>query len=220
MGIPPIASYPVPTPEELPANTVAWTADPARAALLIHDMQRYFVAPFTAGQPPVSGMVANILALRELADEWGMPVVYTAQPGSMSRLERGLLHDFWGPGMTADPEARDIIAELAPREGDVVLTKWRYSAFHGTTLGNVLHQRRRDQLIVCGVYAHVGCLMTALDAFTMDIQPFVVADAVADFSAERHRMALQYTAERCGVVSTSAQIARELGDSALLGVSA
>ena len=64
----------------------------------------------------------------------------------------------------------------------------------------------RDQLIVCGVYAHVGVLMTAVDAFTNDIQTFLVADAVADFSADYHRMALEYAAERCASVVTAGQV--------------
>ncbi len=40
--IPPIMPYPMPDGTELPANIARWTADPARAVLLIHDMQRYF----------------------------------------------------------------------------------------------------------------------------------------------------------------------------------
>jgi trans-2,3-dihydro-3-hydroxyanthranilic acid synthase len=48
-------------------------------------------------------------------------------------------------------------------------------------------------LLVCGVYAHVGCLVT----FSHDIQPFLVADAVADFSPQYHQLALSYAAERC-----------------------
>ena len=70
---------------------------------------------------------------------------------------------------------------------------------------------RRDQLIICGVYAHVGVLATAIDAFTHDIQPFLVADALADFTLEHHRMALDYAAQRCAVVSTTGELLRQLG---------
>jgi bifunctional isochorismate lyase/aryl carrier protein len=105
--------------------------------------------------------------------------------------------------MGTDDNGRQIIGELAPGPRDVVLTKWRYSAFHGTTLANILHRYRCDQLVICGIYAHIGCLLTACDAFTRDIEPFLVADAVADFSVERHRMGLDYAAQRCAVTITT-----------------
>ena len=66
-------------------------------------------------------------------------------------------------------------------------------------------------MIVCGVYAHVGCLMTACDAFTMDIEPFLVADAIADFTPEYHHWALTYAAQRCAMVVATDHLLRELG---------
>jgi bifunctional isochorismate lyase/aryl carrier protein len=198
MGLPMIEPYQMPTESELVADHVAWRPDASRAALLIHDMQRYFVDAFPAGEPPVTDLVANIGSLRQTAKALGMPVIYTAQPGGMTPAQRGLLQDFWGPGMGVDAD-RQIISSLAPDRHDVVLTKWRYSAFHGTTLANVLHRYRCDQLIVCGIYAHIGCLMTACDAFSRDIEAFLVSDAVADFSAEQHRMGVDYAAQRCAV---------------------
>jgi len=204
--IPPISSYPMPGAEELPANVAGWQPDPARAALLIHDMQQYFVDFFSPGTPPVNELIANITRLRQAAVDLGLPVVYTAQPGGMTQDQRGLLRDFWGPGMDQREQHRRIVDELAPVPGDVVLTKWRYSAFHNSALAELLAEQGRDQLVICGIFAHVGCLMTACDAFARDIQPFLVADAVADFDRDSHDMTLGYAAKRCAVTIGSDQL--------------
>ncbi|GAA4840559.1 isochorismatase family protein [Saccharopolyspora rosea] len=208
MALPAIAPYRVPQ-DDLPANRVGWRPDPDRAVLLIHDMERHFVGAFTPGAEPLSQVVPNIRLLRETARAAGVPVVYCAQPGGQTPRQRGLQLEWWGPGV-ADPEQAEIIDELAPGEGDVLMTKWRYSAFLDTELADLLRDWGRDQLVITGIYAHIGCLMTAAEAFQRDVQAFLAADAVADFSPEEHRMALSYAAKRCAVVDTSRQLARSL----------
>lgn len=203
-GLPPIESYPLPTSSELPANTAPWIPDPARAVLLVHDMQRYFLQPFP--EPLRGQLVRNAAHLRERCADLGIPVAYTAQPGGMTTHQRGLLKDFWGPGMRPAPADRAVVDALAPREGDWLVTKWRYSAFHHTDLLTRMRFHQRDQLIVCGVYAHVGVLITAVEAFSHDIETFLVADAVADFDESRHRMAVEYAAARCAVVTTAKEV--------------
>ncbi|MEU4533363.1 isochorismatase family protein [Streptosporangium sp. NPDC023825] len=203
-GIPPITPYPLPTAGDLPRNTARWTPDPARAVLLIHDMQRYFLKPFSPLMR--EELVGAVARLREQSAAQGVPVAYTAQPGSMTDEERGLLKDFWGSGMRRAPEDRLMADELAPAPGDWEFTKFRYSAFARTDLLERLRAAGRDQLIVCGVYAHVGVLMTAVDSFTHDLETFLVADAVADFSPDYHRLALTYAAERCAVLLTAKEV--------------
>ncbi len=56
------------------------------------------------------------------------------------------------------------------------------------------------------MYAHIVVLMTACDAWVQDVQAFVVADAVADFSEREHRMALERAAGRCAVVTTTDRV--------------
>jgi isochorismate hydrolase len=99
---------------------------------------------------------------------------------------------------------------LAPGPFNRVFTKWRYSAFHRSELLPFLRAQGRDQLLICGIYAHVGCLITACDAFSHDIEPFLVADAVADFSAEYHRLALWYAAERCAATPPTSAVVQAL----------
>jgi trans-2,3-dihydro-3-hydroxyanthranilic acid synthase len=214
VGIPAIAPYPMPAEADLPSNTAAWSVDPHRAVLLIHDMQRYFVQPFPPDQEPGASLVRNVVRLRETCRALGTQVAYTAQPGGMTDRQRGLLKDFWGAGMRVDLADRRIIEPLTPAPGDWTFTKWRYSAFFGSNLLALMREHGRDQLIVCGVYGHVGVLATALEAFTNDIQTFLAADAVADFSPDFHRLTVEYAASRCAVVRPTGGLIADLAASA------
>jgi trans-2,3-dihydro-3-hydroxyanthranilic acid synthase len=205
-GIPAIAPYSLPRADELPDNTATWKADPGRAVLLVHDMQPFFLRPLP--DSPRAQLIDTVAGLVDRARAVGVPVAYTAQPGGMTTEERGLLKDFWGPGMRADPADRAVVDPLAPVDGDWLLTKWRYSAFFRSGLLARMREAGRDQLVASGVYAHVGVLMSAVEAFTNDIETFLVGDAVADFSLDHHRMALDYAAGRCAVVAPAEEMFR------------
>ena len=220
MALPKIAPYSYREQEH--QNRVNWRVDPARAALLVHDMQRYFVRAFELerdGQPlpdaQINIAIANIRRLLDAAHAANIPVYYTAQPPRQNPADRRLLTDFWGDGLQDDENAR-ILDELAPTEADTVLTKWRYSAFVRSPLEEQLKDLGRDQLIIGGIYAHIGCLTTALEAFMRDIQPFMVADALADFTVEEHRMACEYASGRCARVLNTAEVVENINTGALV----
>lgn len=181
-------------------NKVNWNVDPAKAVLLIHDVQNYFMNFYGKDSEPVTTLVKNIIELKRLCKKNGIPVVYTAQPANQSLEDRALLTDFWGPGLSDENRNTEIIPELVPDIDDLVYTKWRYSAFQRTDLQTMMKTEKRDQLLICGVYAHIGILATSLEAFMNDIKPFVVSDAVADFSMKEQADALVYISQRCGTV--------------------
>ena len=87
-----------------------------------------------------------------------------------------------------------------------VLVKHRYSAFQRSNLETLMRVRGRDQLLVTGVYAHIGCTATVVEAFQRDIEAFIAADAVADFSRADHDQALHWIARTCGVPMTTDQL--------------
>ena len=220
MALPKIAPYSYREQEH--QNRVNWRVDPARAALLVHDMQRYFVRAFELereGQPlpdaQINIAIANIRRLLDAAHAANIPVYYTAQPPRQNPADRRLLTDFWGDGLQDDENAR-ILDELAPTEADTVLTKWRYSAFVRSPLEEQLKDLGRDQLIIGGIYAHIGCPTTALEAFMRDIQPFMVADALADFTEKEHRMACEYASGRCARVLNTAEVLENINTGALV----
>lgn len=120
---------------------------------------------------------------------------------------RGILSDFWGKGLSSGRD-EEIIEQLTPRDGDICVTKWRYSGFQRTDLRQLLAHHGRDQLIIVGVYAHMGCMISATDAFMSDVAPFFVVDAMGDFSRDEHRMAAEYIGKRAGRVVRAAQVLR------------
>ncbi|MGO3870839.1 MAG: isochorismatase family protein [Alcaligenes sp.] len=195
-------------PQTPVANRVNWRPQANRAALLIHDMQTYFLQKYDMSQAPIPMLIERIAALRDVCHKLGIPVFYTAQPTEQPEKDRALLNDFWGPGLTATEfhEQQAVVPELTPADTDIMLTKWRYSAFQRSDLREQLRNLGRDQLIITGVYAHIGCMTTALEAFMQDVQPFLAIDGVADFSLEEHHQAIRHVSQRCGVSLTCGEI--------------
>jgi len=207
MAIPQIYDYSIPQRADYPINKTGWRIESSQAVLLIHDMQRYFLQFYDDNSPLVANLIRNLIRLRSWAYENDVPVIYTLQPHEQSATDRALLNDLWGPGLTdADPLQQPVVDELTPANTDTLLTKWRYSAFQRTDLLKHMKDWKRNQIIIGGIYAHIGCMVTAIDAFMNDIQPFMVGDAVADFSEEDHRMALKYVATRCGHIIDTASL--------------
>lgn len=210
MAIPRISAYSLNQVEGSFTNKVNWKIAAKRAVLLVHDMQNYFVDFYSRDQEPMRSLLKNIQTLTTLCRQRNIPVVYTAQPPNQKPHDRALLTDFWGTGLTDQDNVTAIVDDLKPQPADIQYVKWRYSAFQRTSLMEDMLDLGRDQLIICGVYAHIGILSTTLEGFMRDVQAFVVADAVADFSPEEHTMALVYIAGRCGKVETLTNVVTAL----------
>lgn len=215
MGLPRITPYPMPDPSALPEPKVAWTIDPQRTALLVHDMQEHFLAAFDVTREPIPALIANVRTLIDACHAADVPVLYSAQPAGQTPEQRGLLGPVWGEGIPANSGGERIHPDLTPAAGDEVITKWRYSALIKTDLLERLRAAGRDQLVVCGIYTHIGIAMTAAHVFMEDVEAVIAADAVADFSAEEHRSTLAWAGSFCAGIASTDTLVNQIAASPL-----
>ena len=206
MAIPRIEEYAGPINSSFPKNKVNWKVNPDEAVLLIHDMQDYFLDFFGQDSLQIKNLVKNIQDLKKECKRRGIKVIYSSQPDKQSVEDRGLLNDFWGKGIDTAAHRKAITPLLAPDDDDIVITKWRYSAFERTNLKELLAEMHCSQIIITGIYGHIGCLQTACHAFMMDIKPFLIGDCIADFNLDSHQWTLDYVARNCGQVLTQDEV--------------
>lgn len=139
--------------------------------------------------------------LVRLAREKGIPIVFTQDQEQF-------------PDPTPDEAARglEIVAQLGPEPGDVVIPKMGYSGFFGTRLLSYLVSLNADTVIVCGGTTS-GCVRaTVTDAFDYRFKTFVVEECVFDRADGPHRSNLFDIAGKAAMVLSLDELMEMLGD--------
>jgi len=203
---------------------LAELVDPAHSALVIVDMQRDFCQPGGAFDrlgvdismyPPV---IPRIAALLEGARAAGVLVIFiqmTVLPGRLSDSPAQMrfnlrLHLQTNGGeplrYAADgSEGQEILPELAPREGELVVKKYRSSAFWATNLNMLLRANGIESLVVSGCTTE-GCVeSTARDALFNDYYVVIVEDCVASDDRAQHDASMLLMRHRFDI-ATSADV--------------
>ena len=193
--------------EKVPLRSLGALAGPERAAVLVVDVQRVFTGlPLF---PPVAGVLGTLRRFLDGARALGVPVVVVriAVPPELSssvwrRQFPGLDAAFVAPGTrNVEPEPG-----FEPREGDIVVTKSRYSAFVGTPLEAILRARDVRTVVAAGLTTDVCVGATARDAFQRDLHVVTLADCCAEMTQARHEAALGTLAENFGTVCSSTEL--------------
>jgi len=135
--------------------------DPATTALVVIDMQNDFVKEGGSLQvPDAQGTIATIQGLIEQARDSGARVVYSQDTHGEDDPEFAI----WPEHAREGTWGWEIVQELAPREGEVVLRKPRYDAFYRTDLEELLEEWDTRTLVICGTVANICVHYTAASA--------------------------------------------------------
>ena len=158
--------------------------EPARAALLVIDMQAYFYA---LAQPVLN----NVLSLVQACKKNNMQIIYTRHGHRDISRNGGMLLQWWGQSVQHGTADWELIQQLPVESQDLVLDKNRYSAFQGTDLATRLQASSIDELIITGVLTNCCCETTARDAFVRDYRVFFISDATATVNLDLHLSSLK-----------------------------
>lgn len=212
----------------IPAKPYEFTLDPAKAALLIIDMQRDFVEPGGFGEAlgnDVSQLrpaIEPLKALLAAARQAGLFVMHTREghkpdlsdlhetkktrgKGKLTIGDEGPM----GRILVIGEPGHDIIPELYPIAGEPVIDKPGKGAFYNTELTDIVEERGITQLIVCGVTTEVCVHTTVREANDRGIDCLVLSDCTASYFPEFHETALRMVAAQGGIfgwVSDSASV--------------
>jgi maleamate amidohydrolase len=151
--------------------------------------------------------VQNIRRLLGLFRDNGWPVLYP-HVSPKEKFDQGRLSDKVPAIMGVAARGYEFVADIAPREGDVLLPKKHPSAFFGTPLASYLVGLGADTLVVAGCTTS-GCVRgTVVDGFAYNFRVLVPYDCVYDRSAVSHAVNLFDMSEKyADVMSTGEAIA-------------
>jgi nicotinamidase-related amidase len=201
------------------ADPYPYSFDPARTALLCIDFQRDFVEPGGFGESLGNDVallrttIAPTRAVLAAVREAGMLVIHTREghrpdladlfPAKRDRGNPSLRIGDEGPMgrlLVRGSVGHDIVPELAPIAGEVVLDKPGKGAFYATDLETILRARGISHLIVTGVTTEVCVQSTTREANDRGFECLVLSDCTASYFPEFYSATLAMISAQGGIV--------------------
>ena len=208
----------MPAPLTVQADPYPFEFDPGHAALLVIDMQRDFVEPGGFGETlgndvsQLRAVIPPLQAALAATREAGITVIHTREghvpdlsdcpPAKLNRGKPALRIGDPGPKgriLIRGEYGHDIIDELAPADGELVIDKPGKGSFYATGLDDTLRSLGITSLIVTGVTTEVCVHTTVREANDRGYECLVLADCVGSYFPEFQRYGLAMIAAQGGI---------------------
>ena len=164
------------------------TFKPEHSALLVLDMQSYFLEPSShAFIPSATAIVPGLKLLAQSYFAHDLPVFFTQHLNSAQ--DAGSMSRWWKDLITIEDPLSSIIADF-DFSNRYVLRKSQYDAFFQTDLEDNLNRKGISQVVVTGVMTHLCCETTARSAFVRGFEVFFIIDGTATYNKDHHLAAL------------------------------
>lgn len=202
----------------VPAAPTPFTLTAGQTALIVIDMQRDFLLPGGFGESlgndvdQLLKVVPPLAALIAAARAAGIMVIHTREGHEPdlsdcppAKLNRGApskrIGDTgkYGRILIRGEYGHDIVDELAPIDGELVIDKPGKGAFYATGLQDALSGAGITQLLVTGVTTEVCVHTTTREANDRGYECLVVSDCVGSYFPEFQRVGLEMIAAQGGI---------------------
>jgi len=161
---------------------------PGYAALIVLDMQYYFLDPDShAFVPSAQAILSGIQNLISVFSSNKRPVYFTRHLNT--EVDAGMMSKWWNE-LISPQSARSQIVEFLDLINHPIFEKSQYDAFWGTTLDETLRQDGVEQIVITGVMTHLCCETTARSAFMHGYEVFFPVDGTATYIEAYHRASL------------------------------
>jgi nicotinamidase-related amidase len=169
-----------------------------KEALLILDMLNDFVLPGAPLEVPETRRIIPAIKREiEQARREGKPVIYVCDAHAAD--DREFSKFGWPAHAVKGTSGGQVVDELKPEAGDIIVEKTSYAGFYKTRLDGILKDLGIDSLRLTGTVTHICILFTAYDAVVRDYAVTVVEDGVAGIEKEDHYAALRIMKKVLGV---------------------
>ena len=203
----------------VPARPYDFTLDPAHAALVVIDMQRDFIEPGGFGDvlgndvSRLTAIVPTVAALIGLFRTHKLPILHTREahrpdlsdcpPAKRLRGKPGLrIGDEGAMGriLIAGEPGNQILPELAPEAGEIVIDKPGKGVFWATGLHETLTAKGITQLVFAGVTTEV-CVQTSMrEANDRGYECLLIEDATESYFPQFKAGAIEMIVAQGGIV--------------------
>ena len=189
--------------------------DLKKTALMIIDMQRDFCSPGGFGEAlgnditPTKSIIPTVRKVLDAARAKGMKVIHTREghKPDLSDLEPAKLRRSNSIGkkgpmgriLVRGEYGHDIVDELQPLKGELLIDKPGKGAFYQTTLQRHLKKHGIESLIVCGVTTHVCVHTTIREANDRGYECLLLEDGTAAFDPRDQEAAIRMVNQQGGI---------------------
>jgi bifunctional isochorismate lyase/aryl carrier protein len=164
---------------------------PARPALIVVDMQRYFLEQGAPAYLGAEGILPQVQRLLDAFEKYRLPIFATRYSSGESD---GPVEKWWNVRLERDDKWAVLDPRITYPASTVVLDKNMYGSFSSTDIDARLKTAGCDSVFVCGVMTHLCCETTAREAFHLGYDVYFVADANATSTIEMHLSTLRVLA--------------------------